>query len=71
MIPVKVKDAFTRLPVGQQRTLKLVLGAAIGGILGYGYYAIVGCSSGGCAITSDPLVATVWGSVVGGFAAAG
>ncbi len=68
---LKVKEAVTRLPVGQKRALKLVLGTVIGGILGYGYYVVVGCSSGGCAITSDPLFTTVWGSMVAVFIAAG
>jgi hypothetical protein len=71
MMPDKVKTAVARLSNGQQRALKFALGALVGGILGYGYYAIVGCSTGACPITSDPMISTGWGAVIGGFAAAG
>jgi hypothetical protein len=30
------------------------IGVAVGALAGYIYYATVGCSSGGCAITSSP-----------------
>jgi hypothetical protein len=50
---------------------KVVLGAVVGGTLGYTYYALVGCSSGGCPITSNPMVATAWGGLIGGFSLSG
>lgn len=43
------------------------VGLVIGGIAGYMYYSEVGCSSGSCAITSDPTNSTVYGSLMGVF----
>jgi hypothetical protein len=42
----------------------------VGGALGYAYYALVGCSSGACPITSNPWISTFWGATIGGFAVA-
>ena len=41
------------------------IGAVIGLIGGYIYYAKVGCSSGSCAITSNPYISTLWGGAMG------
>ncbi|MCP4605914.1 MAG: hypothetical protein GY847_36280 [Proteobacteria bacterium] len=59
------------IKIAKQRSVKLVAGAIIGGALGFAYYTFIGCSTGACPITSDPVIATIWGSVIGGFAAAG
>ena len=45
--------------------LKLILCAVIGGGLGFAYYKLVGCSSGACPLTSNPVISTIYGSVVG------
>ncbi len=45
--------------------LKLVIGAVVGGGLGFAYYKFVGCSSGACPLTSNPIISTIYGSVVG------
>lgn len=37
----------------------------IGGILGYLYYHFVGCTSGTCAITSNPYLSILSGSFFG------
>ncbi|MBW2277949.1 MAG: hypothetical protein JRF63_10675 [Deltaproteobacteria bacterium] len=50
----------------QRRALKAGLGATAGAALGFAYYTFVGCSTGGCAITSDPLVTSGYGAVLGG-----
>jgi C4-dicarboxylate transporter len=42
------------------------LGITIGAIGGYAYYYFVGCASGTCPITSKPLNAILYGSVMGG-----
>lgn len=42
------------------------VGIAIGAIAGYLYYHFVGCASGSCNITSKPLNATLYGSLMGG-----
>ncbi len=37
----------------------------IGAILGYLYYHFIGCTSGSCAITSDPYLSILTGSFMG------
>jgi len=41
------------------------IGAVVGIIGGYIYYAKVGCSSGSCAITSNPWLSMLWGAAMG------
>ena len=43
----------------------LILGVIIGAFGGYLYYYFVGCASGTCAITSNPINSTIYGSVMG------
>lgn len=45
--------------------LRIVIGAAIGAGLGFGCYKLVGCSTGACPLTSNPVISTIYGSVVG------
>jgi len=54
--PAKKKSKFNFLPV---------IGAVVGAIGGYIYYIEVGCSSGGCAITSNPYLSMLWGAALG------
>ncbi len=42
------------------------LGVFAGAIGGYLYYHFIGCYSGSCAITSQPLNSTVYGAFIGG-----
>ncbi|RVT73983.1 hypothetical protein EOD40_13775 [Flavobacterium sufflavum] len=50
-----------------KRTIIITLiGVLIGAILGYLYYRYVGCITGTCVITSKPLNATLYGSLLGG-----
>lgn len=44
---------------------KRVLPVVAGAILGYAYYYYIGCVSGTCAITSNPYISTIYGSVIG------
>lgn len=44
----------------------IVIGVIIGGIAGYLYYYFVGCSSGTCAISSNPYNSTLYFSILGG-----
>jgi hypothetical protein len=41
-------------------------GMAVGAIGGYLYYFYIGCASGTCAITSNPVNITIYGMVMGG-----
>ena len=43
-----------------------LIGLIAGAIGGYLYYHYVGCSSGGCAITSKPVNSTIYGAMMGG-----
>ncbi len=45
--------------------LPLVALALIGAGGGYLYYRFVGCSSGMCAITSNPYISTIYGGLIG------
>ena len=46
-------------------TLKMLLGIALGGLAGYLWYRLVGCSTGACPITANPLISTLYGAMVG------
>ena len=54
--PEKKKFNFNFLPV---------IGAVVGALGGYIYYLEVGCSSGSCAITSNPYLSILWGAAMG------
>jgi xanthine/uracil permease len=43
-----------------------IVGILIGVIGGYLYYAFVGCASGTCAITSSPIISSLYGGLMGG-----
>jgi gas vesicle protein len=43
-----------------------LIGALIGMVTGYVYYRLVGCESGSCAITSNPLNSSLYGVIMGG-----
>lgn len=46
--------------------IKYFIGAVAGGILGYFViYKLIGCSDGGCAITSNPYLSIVFGVILG------
>jgi hypothetical protein len=45
--------------------LRMIIGAVVGGGLGFGYYKLVGCSTGTCPLTSSPIISTLYGIVVG------
>jgi hypothetical protein len=42
-----------------------IVSTVVGGLIGYGWYRIVGCSSGTCPITSSPWVSTIFGMLIG------
>jgi hypothetical protein len=46
-------------------TLRLIFGAVIGGVVGFGFYRIVGCSTGSCPLASNPWLSTLYGATAG------
>jgi hypothetical protein len=46
---------------------KPFLGAIIGSTVGFMYYYFIGCTSGHCAITSNPYMSILWGGLLGVF----
>jgi thioredoxin 1 len=44
-----------------------LIGAVVGGLLGYGFYRLVGCRTGGCPLTSKPWTSILYGVLVGLF----
>jgi len=44
---------------------RIVIGALIGGLLGYAYYYFIGCRSGSCPLTSNPVRMTIYGAFFG------
>jgi len=43
-----------------------IIGAVAGLIGGYLYWRFVGCSSGSCPITSQPVNSSIYGAILGG-----
>jgi hypothetical protein len=46
-------------------TLKMILSVLTGGVLGFGYYRLVGCRSGSCPISGNPYISTLYGAALG------
>lgn len=49
-----------------KKNILTIIGVGVGALAGYLYWLNVGCSSGTCAITSNPINSTIYGSVMGG-----
>jgi len=64
---VKPKPANIKALLKSWYFWKPFLGVAIGSLAGFSYYYFVGCSSGGCAITGNPYMSTIWGGLLGLF----
>ena len=62
----RTKPWFSPRAVSSRRYL-WVLGVfvAVGVLGGYAYYALIGCKTGSCAITSNPYMSMAWGGILG------
>jgi hypothetical protein len=49
--------------------LRILIGAVAGAAFGFGWYKLVGCSTGACPLTSNPVVSTLYGTIVGALVA--
>ncbi|MFP4555632.1 MAG: DUF6132 family protein [Bacteroidales bacterium] len=47
-------------------SLRLLIGLAIGGALGFAYYYFIGCRGGSCPMWADPWRSTLIGMAFGG-----
>ena len=45
--------------------IKLLIFSGVGASLGFAYYYFIGCQSGSCPITSNPVISTLYGLMVG------
>ena len=45
--------------------MKIIISVFVGGVIGFLVGYVSKCSSGGCPITSDQLVSTLFGAVIG------
>lgn len=48
-----------------KKILRVGIGIVLGGVLGYLYYRFVGCQSGTCPITSNPVITASYGAFMG------
>jgi hypothetical protein len=48
---------------------RIIIGAVLGGVLGFAYYRFVGCATGACPLTSNPWTSTLYGMLLGGLVA--
>ena len=46
-------------------TVRLIIGVVAGGLVGYGMYRFIGCSTGACPITSNPWTSIIFGMIIG------
>ncbi len=51
--------------------LRIVLSAFAGGLLGFVYHRVVGCSTGACPITANPYTSVLYGMVMGALLSGG
>ena len=49
-----------------KKHLRTIIGILVGATAGYFYWKFVGCNSGSCAITSNPVNSTLYGAAMGG-----
>ena len=45
--------------------LRLLVGAVAEAGFGFGWYKLVGCSTGTCPLTSNPVISTLYGMTLG------
>jgi hypothetical protein len=45
--------------------LKVILGIFVGGLIGFGIGYFGKCSSGMCPLTSNPIISTIIGAILG------
>ncbi len=62
----ETKRKFLPHPVSPRKYSLVLAAFIVAGVLGgYAYYALIGCRSGSCAITSNPYMSMAWGGILG------
>jgi len=62
----RIKEVRDKTGGGERMTgIETAAGAAAGGVLGYLWHRLVGCSTGGCPIVRNPYLSVVWGALLG------
>jgi hypothetical protein len=67
----RLRGAWSGIDPVKRRWIRVALGVTIGGLGGYALYALAGCTTGACPMTSNPLIASALGATIGGFTAHG
>lgn len=49
-----------------KKNILTIIGIPLGALAGFLYWKFVGCNSGTCAMTSNPMNSTLYGAVMGG-----
>ena len=70
-MPGRIASAWKNIDPARRRWLRVGLGVLAGGAAGYALYAFIGCSTGACPMTSNPVIASALGATIGGFTAHG
>jgi uncharacterized protein DUF6132 len=65
MLLIKVEKKLNLKELFSNRWIKMSLFVVLGAIGGYSYYYFIGCSGGGCPITSNPYISSGYGMAVG------
>ena len=52
-----------------KKMIVIIMGAVVGGIVGFLYYRFIGCRSGACIITGNPYISMIYWAVLGGLVA--
>jgi hypothetical protein len=53
------------LKVSKKKMILIVIGAVVGGAVGFLFYRFVGCNSGSCKIASNPYLSTIYWAFLG------
>jgi len=66
-LPERDRLSHSTIDLEKKMTKKMKgLGGILGGaLLGFAYYFFIGCRSGSCPISGNPIISTIYGGVVG------
>jgi len=54
-----------KLTMRMTMIVRILIGAVVGGGIGFAYHKFVGCSTGACPLTKNPVISSLYGMVVG------